>query len=145
MLLAADPTTLPAAAEDRLRILGAALEASRGPLYPEWPYADWAAELRRDCERASLAIRASLAEALLVADRPADALVHFSGLADEEPGQESWHRGIMRCHSIAGDRALALRQFHTCRSVLRQSQGIEPSPETHALYIELLKAGSGGS
>jgi DNA-binding SARP family transcriptional activator len=70
--------------------------------------------------------------------------VHFSVLADEEPEQEGWHRGIMRCHSAAGERALALRQFHTCRSVLRQSRGVEPSPETQALYIELLKARSGG-
>jgi DNA-binding SARP family transcriptional activator len=144
VLRAADPTALPPGPEERVGALGAALEASRAEPYPEWPYDEWAAELRRECARASLAIRASLAEALLAAERPEDARVHFSVLADEEPEQEGWHRGIMRCHSAAGERALALRQFHTCRSVLRQSRGVEPSPETQALYIELLKARSGG-
>ncbi len=127
---------------DRARSLSAALEASAGSVYPEWPYAEWTAELRGECETASTAMRASLAEALLAEDRPSDALAHFDALLDDEPDRESWHRGIMRCHSAAGDRALALRQFHTCRSVLRQSRGVEPSPETQALYLELLKAGS---
>jgi len=87
--------------------------------------------------------RGSLAESLLAAGQPSEALAHFEALLDDDPEQESWHRGIMRCHAVAGDRALALRQFHTCRSVLRQSQGVDPSPETQALYLELLRAGSG--
>ena len=36
---------------------------------------------------------------------------------------------------------LALRQFHACRSVLRQTQGVDPGPETEALYLELLAGG----
>jgi DNA-binding SARP family transcriptional activator len=71
--------------------------------------------------------------------RPQEALAHFEALLAADPEDEDWQRGVMRCHFEAGDRALALRQFLTSRSVLRQSQGIEPSPETEALYLELLK------
>ena len=44
----------------------------------------------------------------------------------------------MRCHAEAGRLPLALRQFHACRSILRQTQGADPGPETQALYLELL-------
>jgi DNA-binding SARP family transcriptional activator len=84
-------------------------------------------------------VRAALAESLLQIGRPRDGIAHFEALLAVDPERESWHRGLMRCYFEAGDRALALRQFHACRSVLRQSQGTEPSPETHSLYLELLQ------
>ncbi len=120
---------------ERLDLLAPALDLYRGPLYPEWPYADWSTALREECEQAHVAVRAALAEALV----QVGPLAHFEALLAADPEHEGWHRGVMRCHFEAGDRALALRQFHTCRSVLRQSEGIEPSPETEALYLELLK------
>lgn len=125
--------------EERLALLAPALDLYRGPLYPEWPYADWSRTLREECEQAHVSVRAALADTLVQVGRPKEAITHFEALLAADPEQEAWHRGVMRCHFEAGDRALALRQFHTCRSVLRQSQGIEPSPETESLYLELLK------
>ena len=124
---------------ERLDLLAPALDLYRGPLFPEWPYADWSKALRDECEQAHVSVRAALADALLQVGRPHEAITHFETLLTADPEHEGWHRGLMRCHFEAGDRALALRQFHTCRSVLRQSQGIEPSPETDSLYLELLK------
>lgn len=124
---------------ERLDLLAPALDLYRGPLYPEWPYADWSRTLREECERAHVAVRGALAETLVQVGRPQEALAHFEALLTADPEHEAWHRGVMRCYFETGDRALALRQFHTCRSVLRQSQGIEPSPETESLYLELLK------
>ena len=37
-----------------------------------------------------------------------------------------------------GEAALALRQYHACRAVLRRELGIEPSPVTRQLYTEIL-------
>ena len=45
----------------------------------------------------------------------------------------------MRAYAAAGERALALRQYHACRTVLRREQGIEPDPETRALYAAVLR------
>jgi DNA-binding SARP family transcriptional activator len=44
----------------------------------------------------------------------------------------------MRAYDAAGDRALALRQFHRCRALIRQRLGVEPSPETRTLFASLL-------
>ena len=127
--------------ERRIELLAEALDVYRGLLCPEWPYAEWSRALREECERAQSSVRAALADSLLQAGHPREGITHFEALLAADPERESWHRGLMRCHFEAGDRALALRQFHTCRSVLRQSQGIEPSPETRSLYMELLQRG----
>ena len=44
----------------------------------------------------------------------------------------------MRAYAQAGERPLALRQFHACRTLLR-ALGIEPSAETRELYSSLLR------
>ncbi len=139
LLTAASRAATAIEPSERLDLLAPALEVYRGPLYPEWPYAEWSTALREQCEQAHVAVRAALADALVQTGRPNEALAHFEVLLAADPEHEGWHRGVMRCHFEGGDRALALRQFHTCRSVLRQSQGVEPSPETQSLYLELLK------
>ena len=128
---------MDAAALDRAG-LADALERYGRPFCPEWPHADWAREVREDCARALAALRARLAEALLDEGRPAEAIAHFEVLVEADPENEAGHRGVMRSHADAGRMPLALRQFHACRSILRQTQGVDPGPETQALYLELL-------
>jgi DNA-binding SARP family transcriptional activator/Mg2+ and Co2+ transporter CorA len=131
-LLGLDPAGL-----DR-RGLADALDRYGRPFCPEWPHADWAREVREDCARALAALRARLAEALLAEGRPDEAIAHFEALVEADPENEAGHRGVMRAHAEAGRMPLALRQFHACRSILRQTQGVDPGPETQALYLELL-------
>jgi DNA-binding SARP family transcriptional activator/Mg2+ and Co2+ transporter CorA len=119
----------------------AALERLGGPLCPEWPHAAWGQAAREDCARAAAALRGGLATALLREGATDEARAHFEALVEADPENEEWHRGLMRCHARAGDMPLALRQFHACRSVLRQTQGVDPGPETEALYLELLAGG----
>jgi DNA-binding SARP family transcriptional activator/Mg2+ and Co2+ transporter CorA len=119
----------------------AALERLGGPLCPEWPHAEWGQAAREDCVRAAAALRGGLAAALLREGATDEARSHFEALVEADPENEEWHRGLMRCHARAGNMPLALRQFHACRSVLRQTQGVDPGPETEALYLELLGGG----
>ena len=118
--------------------LTSALAEYAAPPFPEWPDAEWAAGIRRECADALRRVRGRLAEALLADDRPEEALPHFAQLVEIDREEEAWHRGLMRCHARVGDIALALRQFHVCRSIVRQTHAADPSPETHALYLELL-------
>jgi DNA-binding SARP family transcriptional activator/Mg2+ and Co2+ transporter CorA len=118
--------------------LAEVLERYGRPFCPEWPHADWAREVREDCGRALAALRARLAEALLADGRADEAIAHFEALVEADPENESGHRGVMRSHAQAGRMPLALRQFHACRSILRQTQGVDPGRETQALYLELL-------
>jgi DNA-binding SARP family transcriptional activator len=70
--------------------------------------------------------------------RPGAAIERLRRLLDADPEREGWHRQLMRAYAQAGERALALRQFHACRATLRGRLGIEPSAETRELYASLL-------
>jgi DNA-binding SARP family transcriptional activator len=58
-----------------------------------------------------------------------------------EPFRESLYRLLMRAHAGAGNRAEALRVYEQCRSLLTDELGVGPSPETEALYLDLLRTG----
>ncbi|HEX9819522.1 MAG TPA: BTAD domain-containing putative transcriptional regulator [Methylomirabilota bacterium] len=56
-----------------------------------------------------------------------------------DPLQEAVHRALMRLYADLGRRGTALRQYQQCVGVLGRELGIEPEPETKALYQEILR------
>ena len=50
------------------------------------------------------------------------------------PWREEAHRDLMRLLALSGERSAALVQYQTCRKVLAQELGVEPAPETQALF-----------
>ena len=121
-----------------LERLLAAEAAYTGEFLPECRYAPWAAARRAEIEEAYDGALERLAEALLATGQPGEAISRYRRLLARDPECERHHRGIMRAYDAAGDRALALRQFHRCRALIRQRLGVEPSPETRALFASLL-------
>ena len=124
----------------RLDQMQAAEALYGGVLFPEWPYAPWADECRREIEAALKTCLEDLAEALIAGGHPGAAIPRYERLIAVEPEREASHRGLMRAYSLAGERPLALRQFHACRAVLRRELGVEPGAETRELYGEILRA-----
>jgi LuxR family maltose regulon positive regulatory protein len=122
----------------RLRRLEAAQASYGGILFPEWPYAPWSEARRAEVERVHREVLEQLAINLAAADQPQAAISRYRRLVELDPEREAWHRALMRLYAGIGERALALRQFHACRAVLRRELGIEPSGETRDLYQELL-------
>lgn len=55
-----------------------------------------------------------------------------------DPLRESSWRHLMRGHEAAGNRVEALRAYERCRTLLADELGISPSPDTQALFGELL-------
>lgn len=51
-----------------------------------------------------------------------------------EPWHEAAHRQLMRIYHAAGQRGQALAQYETCRRILAEELGAEPSPPTEALF-----------
>ncbi|WP_420629245.1 protein kinase domain-containing protein [Candidatus Leptofilum sp.] len=51
---------------------------------------------------------------------------------------EPAHRELMQLYAWAGQHSAALRQYETCVRLLQEELGVEPEPETDALY-ELIK------
>ncbi len=57
-----------------------------------------------------------------------------------EPFREPMYRALMRAHMAAGNRAEALRAYQRCRDLLADDLGTDPSAETEALYLEILRS-----
>ncbi|HEY0410548.1 MAG TPA: AAA family ATPase, partial [Candidatus Dormibacteraeota bacterium] len=56
-----------------------------------------------------------------------------------EPYRESAHRCLMVAHAAAGNRADALRAYERCRELLAEELGVDPSSETRAVHLALLR------
>jgi len=56
-----------------------------------------------------------------------------------DPLLEVVHRALMRLYADLGRRGDALRQYQECVGVLQRELGVEPEPETRALYQEILR------
>ncbi len=54
-----------------------------------------------------------------------------------DPLREDIHRAFMRAQAAQGRIGLALKQYETCRDILRRELGVEPEPETRKLFDEL--------
>lgn len=53
------------------------------------------------------------------------------------PLEEAAHRQLMNLLAISGRRSAALEQYHACRLLLAKELGVDPSPETTALYEKI--------
>jgi DNA-binding SARP family transcriptional activator/pimeloyl-ACP methyl ester carboxylesterase len=103
----------------------------------EEPFEDW---LRVERER----LRALAVGALekLIAhgaahDDPANAVKAAIRLLSLEPLREDMHRALMQAYAAQGRFNLALKQYEICRAALAQELGLQPDPETRALYDSL--------
>ena len=55
-------------------------------------------------------------------------------LLEIAPWQEETHRQLMRLLALSGQRGAALAQYETCREMLDEELGVEPTTETRLLY-----------
>jgi predicted ATPase/DNA-binding SARP family transcriptional activator len=54
-----------------------------------------------------------------------------------DPWREQAHRQMMRVFALEGQYGAAVAQYETCRRVLAEEMGVEPSRETRELYEEI--------
>jgi len=66
-------------------------------------------------------------------------------LVARDPLREEYHRLLIRLCQASGDRARAVRAYHVCATTLEDELGIEPAPETRAVYEALIVAGGQAS
>jgi YVTN family beta-propeller protein len=81
-----------------------------------------------------------LADACLRAGAAAEATKWAGELIVLEPFRESSYRRLMQAHAAAGNRAEGLRTYERCRRFFAEELGAYPSPETEAIYRELLQS-----
>lgn len=54
-----------------------------------------------------------------------------------EPYHEPAHRALIRLYALTGQQAAARRQYETCKRILTEQMGVQPSQETERLYRSL--------
>jgi DNA-binding SARP family transcriptional activator/tetratricopeptide (TPR) repeat protein len=93
---------------------------------------------------ADLRVRAllALAEAQLGAGRASRAVDLARQALQLGEAREATYRLLMRALADAGERAEALRVWERCRITLVEELGVDPSPETEAVYLSLLEPAS---
>lgn len=57
-----------------------------------------------------------------------------------EPFRESAYRLLMRALEAGGDRAEALRVYERCRTTIAPELGVDPSAETEALFLDIVRS-----
>jgi DNA-binding SARP family transcriptional activator/streptogramin lyase len=104
----------------------------------------WVEEKRRELRELLVQALACLADASLAGDAR-EAVRHAEELTALEPYRESGYRRLMQAHAVAGDSAEALRVYERCRRFLADELGAYPSPESEALYLEILRGSAASS
>ena len=102
-------------------------------------FEDWLMERRgRLRERAMAAVETLLARQL--ADKPGESAIGLAlRLVSWDPLRESAQRTLMTLYARLGRHGAALKQYQICRAVLHRELGVEPEPQTEALYRDLLQ------
>ena len=125
---------------NRLGQLAEATQLYRGPFLdgfglPDAPeFEAWAIQERETWERRYLDALGALATAYTGAGDYAAAIAAAQRSLATDPLAEDVHRSLIELYALVGDRAAAMRQFEQCAAILARELGVEPLPETRALY-----------
>ena len=99
---------------------------------------EWVESKRRRLERQLLRALDCLSHMWLSTGEPVHAVETASRAVTLDPFRESSHQLLMRSLVATGNRAEAVRAYQRLRSVLSSELGTDPSPETEAVYLEIL-------
>ena len=105
----------------------------------------WVEDQRRDLRDILVRALECLRDAALANEEFGDAVRFAAEITELEPFRESSYRALMQAHAAAGDPAEALRVYERCRRFLADELGAYPSPESEAVYRELLRSSPGSS
>jgi DNA-binding SARP family transcriptional activator len=115
-----------------------AISLYRGELLPGDVYEQWTDKERSSVSTAYSSVLRSAASAHLAHGRPIEALKHLEDLLFLDELDERSHRMTMLARYRCGQKHAAVRQYDSCRELLRQHLGTEPSAETENLYRRIL-------
>ena len=85
-----------------------------------------------------LEMLADMAECHVALDQYAEAVAICRTILVDDPCREGIHRTLMEYLVCLGHTDSARAQYHHCRRVLADELGVEPLPETQALYRRIM-------
>jgi LuxR family maltose regulon positive regulatory protein len=115
-----------------------AIELYRGEYLVEDLYEDWTMVERERLSNAYVDMLARLAVHYMESEQPQEAIRACYRILNKDHCHEESYRMLMRCYVDLGLRDRAMRQYRLCARILRQEYDMAPSPQTRALYENLL-------
>jgi len=116
----------------------AAVDLYQGP-YLDGFYTDWALLEQERLREVYLRLLGFLLEHNKQSGDYAAALTVAQRLVFTEPLHEAAHRELMHLYHLLGRNAEAIAQYQRCREILQDELGVDPAPETKALYSTLAR------
>ena len=119
----------------------AALDAEAlrlGDVTAHEPGAQWVFQARAVHQVTRMQLLLAASKAALALGWLADAADLAGWARTQDPASEQASRTLMRTYARLGASERALREFERCRLVLAEELGINPSPQTGALHLQLL-------
>jgi DNA-binding SARP family transcriptional activator len=115
-----------------------AVEHYHGPFLPDLED-NWIISAREHLNQNYLEILMKLSRHFL-AEKDFNQAIHYSQLViAADPCFESAYRMMMRIHAAQGNRAGVVRQYEKCKDILMKEIEVDPSPQTHELYLTLTR------
>jgi DNA-binding SARP family transcriptional activator len=111
-------------------------------------YADdsvWASTEREHLRQLRQLLLCDAARSALARRRHREALLYARTAQLVDPDSEIANRLLMRAHAATGEVSSALRLFESYRTHLAEELGADPSPQTQAVYLHLLRGSSNES
>jgi DNA-binding SARP family transcriptional activator len=112
----------------------------RGDLRAHDESADWVAVARQGVDGVYRDLLRDAADAAASLGLARDALDFGTRALARDPFDEHASRLVMRAHVDLGETSFALREYERCRSLLVEELGVDPSPLTRALHLEIVRA-----
>ena len=100
----------------------------------------WVTSKRSELRDVLVRAHECLSEPSIWHTEPAYAVKHAREAVALEPFRETSYQLLMRAHAAVGNRAEALRVYERCRNLLSEELGVHPSPQTEAVYLEILRS-----
>ena len=120
------------------QLLEQALALYKGELLPDF-YEEWILQEREEWRQKYVGGLEMLVNILEQQRDYRTAIDMCQRLLKFDPLLESSYTQLMRLHALNGDRAAALRVYHSCMTTLVRELGVEPGPTTQSVYEQLLK------
>ena len=98
----------------------------------------WRDSVQGKLERQLVRALDCLGEMQLQIGEPQTALESALEAIKLDPYRERTNRSLMRAYAATGDRAKAIAVYHEFQNLLANEIGMDPEPETEALYLEIL-------
>ncbi|GHO87370.1 hypothetical protein KSZ_53760 [Dictyobacter formicarum] len=123
---------------DKQQALTHAVQLYRGDFFAG-SYEEWVLQERDRLRQLYLEAVGRLTTLLEEGRDYAAALKLCQRLQRYDPLREATYRQLMRLYALQGDRAAALRTYHTCATTLEHELGVEPAESTRHIYESLLQ------